>query len=79
MYLLGSVAPLGVPSPAGDSVVLSSDVQSGVIAQDFEVADSLLRQVAPHRFARWVKLDAGQPTDLSSADLRRLLEWRAAP
>jgi len=50
---------------------------SGVAGE--RCADSLLRQVAPHRLTRWVKLDAGQPTDLSPADLRRLLEWRAAP
>jgi len=40
-------------------------------------ADSLLRHIAPHRFCHWVKLDEGQPTNLSPEDLMQLLQWKA--
>jgi len=39
-------------------------------------AESVLEQVAPHRFTRWVQLDAGQPTDLSPKELATLFERR---
>jgi DNA primase len=42
-------------------------------------AESLLMQVSPHRFCRWVKFDEGQPTDLSPDALVKLLEWRVTP
>ena len=42
-------------------------------------ADSLLRQVAPHRFTHWVKLPDGQPTDVPNEELMQILEWIVAP
>ncbi len=39
-------------------------------------AESVLEQVAPHRFTRWVQLDDGQPTDLSPKELATLFERR---
>ena len=42
-------------------------------------AESVLMQVAPHRFTHWVKLNEGQPTDVSPDDLMQLLEWKAEP
>ncbi len=38
-------------------------------------AESLLRQVTPHRFVRWVKLNEGtQPTDLSAKEIEACLD-----
>jgi DNA primase len=40
-------------------------------------ATSVLSQVSPHRFCRWVRLDAGrQPTDCPAEQLRALLAWK---
>jgi DNA primase len=39
-------------------------------------AESVLMQLAPHRFVHWVKLVEGQPTDVSPDDLMQLLEWK---
>jgi DNA primase len=39
-------------------------------------AESVLAQVSPHRFTRWVQLDEGQPTDLSPKELATLFERR---
>ena len=52
--------------PAGRVWLLSDGDASGE-----RHAQSLLAQVAPHRFVRWVKLGAGkQPTDLSAEQLK---------
>jgi DNA primase len=38
------------------------------------LGELLLTQVAPHRFARWLRLGEGeQPTDLAKDDLKSLL------
>jgi DNA primase len=42
-------------------------------------AESVLIQIAPHRFIRWVKLDEGQPTDRTPDELVKLLEWKVVP
>jgi DNA primase len=43
-------------------------------------AESLLPQVASHRFTKWVTLDDGrQPTDLSADELVQRLEWKVVP
>jgi DNA primase len=40
-------------------------------------ATSVLSQVSPHRFCRWVRLDPGrQPTECSAQQLRELLAWK---
>jgi DNA primase len=39
-------------------------------------AESVLEQVAPHRFTRWLQLDDGQPTDLRPKELATLFERR---
>lgn len=44
------------------------------------LAQSLLVQISPHRFVRWVKLDQDrQPTDLSGEQLSALLNAGSAP
>jgi DNA primase len=40
-----------------------------------DCAASILTQVSPHRFCRWVKLEKGQPTDCTPGDLAKLL-WQ---
>jgi len=42
-------------------------------------AETVLRQIAPNRFTRWVKLDEGQPTDRTPDELVKLLEWKVMP
>ena len=40
-------------------------------------AESVMRQVSPHRFVRWVKLtDDRQPTDVSAENLHELIGAR---
>lgn len=42
-------------------------------------AQSVLSQVAPHRFVRWIKLARGQPTDLSAEEVTQQLHVVMAP
>ena len=42
-------------------------------------AASVLTRVAPDRWTRWVKLDQGQPTDLTVDDLANLLPRQVMP
>jgi len=42
-------------------------------------AESVLMQITPTRFCRWIRLEKGQPTDLTSDELVKLLEWKVIP
>jgi DNA primase len=42
-------------------------------------AEILFRRVAPYRSCRWVKLEEGQPTDLSPHELAKLLDRTVVP
>lgn len=42
-------------------------------------AHSVLSQVCPHRFCRWLKPDQSQPTDCTAVDLARLFQREVAP
>jgi DNA primase len=58
---------LSLVKPGGRVWILTDGDNAGT-----RLAHSLLTQISPHRFTRWVKLDEGkQPTDLSVGQLKK--------